>query len=72
MPRPPKAWKAAERAVARLLGGRRCHFEGQDVDAGDTAVEVKHGKQIPRTLLKSWGQAGQNAGDGNGGCRTEG
>jgi hypothetical protein len=34
MSRPPRTWKAVERAVARLLGGRRCHFEGKDVDAG--------------------------------------
>lgn len=50
MPRPPKTWKAVERAVARLLGGRRCHFEGQDVETGDWAVEIKHGKQVPRTV----------------------
>ncbi len=72
MPRPPKSWKKAELAVAGLLGGRRCHFEGSDVEAGGWAVEVKHGRQIPCTLLKWWGQAEQNAGDGNGGCRTEG
>jgi hypothetical protein len=52
MPRPPKTWKAAELAIARLLKGRRCHFEGRDVDAKVWAVEVKHGRQIPRTLLK--------------------
>ena len=34
------------------------------MEAGGWAVEVKHGKQIPRTLLKWWGQAEQNAGDG--------
>ncbi len=64
MPRPPKTWKAAERAVARLLGGRRCRFEAQDVDAGPWAVEVKHGRQIPRTLLKWWGQAEHNTAQG--------
>jgi hypothetical protein len=64
MPCPPKTWKKAELAVARLLGGRRCHFEVSDVEAGGWAVEVKHGRQIPRTLLKWWGQAEQNAGDG--------
>ncbi|KKM97045.1 hypothetical protein LCGC14_1171960 [marine sediment metagenome] len=65
MPRPPKTWKAAERAVARLLGGRRCHFEGRDVETEDWAVEVKHGKQIPRTLLKWWEQAQGNTPEGN-------
>jgi hypothetical protein len=34
------------------------------VEASGWAVEVKHGKQIPRTLLKWWGQAEQNAGEG--------
>lgn len=34
MPRPPKTWKKAELAVAGLLGGRRCHFEGSDVGSG--------------------------------------
>ena len=60
MPRPPKTWKAVELAIARLLGGRRCHFEGQDVQAGDWAVEVNHGKQVPRTLLKWWEHAQAN------------
>ena len=61
MAQPPKTWKAAERAVARLLNGRRCHFERQDVDAGPWAVEVKHGRQIPRTLLKWWAQTQANS-----------
>ena len=50
----------AERAVVRLLGGRGCHFEGKDVEAGCWAVEVKHGRQIPRTLLRWWRQARRN------------
>lgn len=64
MARPPRTWKAVERAVARLLGGRRCHFEQADVDAAGFSVEVKHGQQIPRTLLKWWEQARENARDG--------
>ncbi len=34
MSRPPQTWKHAERAIARLLGGWRCHFEGKGVDVG--------------------------------------
>ena len=64
MPRPPKTWKASELRVARLLGGRRCHFEDSDVEAGGWAVEVKHGKQIPRTVLKWWEQAERNTTEG--------
>ncbi len=63
MPRPPRTWKAAERAVARLLNGRRCHFEGQDVDAAGFSVEVKHGRQIPKTLLGWWKQTRENTRD---------
>ena len=37
MSRPPRTWKAVERAVARLLGGCRCHFEGSDVGEGGWA-----------------------------------
>jgi hypothetical protein len=64
MPRPPRTWKATELAIARLLKGRRCHFEGQDVDAGTWAVEVKHGRQIPRALLRWWEQTRRNTPDG--------
>jgi len=60
MPRPPQTWKVAERALARLLNGRRCHFEGQDVECDGFSVEVKHGRQIPKTLLGWWEQARQN------------
>jgi hypothetical protein len=64
VPRPPQTWKAVERAVARLLGGRRCHFEGQDVECERFSVEVKHGGQIPSTVLKWWAQAERNTRDG--------
>lgn len=57
---PPKTWKAAELAIARLLNSRRCHYEGPDVDCAEWAVEVKHGRQIPRTVLKWWEQAQKN------------
>jgi hypothetical protein len=64
MPRPPQTWKAVERAVARLLAGRRCHFERQDVECARFSVEVKHGGQIPSALLKWWEQAQRNTQDG--------
>ena len=64
MPRPPRTWKAVERAVARLLGGRGCHFEGKDVDAGRWSVEVKHGRQVPKTIIKWFDQAERNTPEG--------
>ncbi len=64
MSRPPQMWKAVERAVARLLGGRRCHFERQDVDAGWWSIEVKHGKQVPKTVLDWFAQSERNTPEG--------
>ncbi len=66
MSRPPQTWKAVERAVARLLGGCRCHFEGKDVDAGRWSAEVKHGRQVPKTIIDWFEQAEKNARDGKG------
>ncbi len=55
----------AEKAVKDLLGALPCFGCSKPLDSSEAwAVEVKHGKQIPRTLLKWWGQAEQNAGDG--------
>lgn len=64
MPRPTKTWKHVERAVARLLGVRRCHFEGEDVDAGRWSVEVKHGRQVPKTIIDWFEQAERNTSEG--------
>ena len=64
MSRPPQTWKHAERAIARLLGGCRCHFEGKGVDAGRWSVEVKHGRQVPKTIIDWFDQAEKNARDG--------
>ncbi len=64
MSRPPQTWKHAERAIARLLGGCRCHFEGKDVDAGRWSAEVKHGRQVPKTIIDWFDQAEKNARDG--------
>jgi hypothetical protein len=56
-----KVWKAAERAVARLLGGRRTPLSGAaggaDVDAGWCSVEVKSRKRLPQWLTGALIQA---------------
>ena len=64
MPRPRKTWKAAELKVAWLLGGGRFHFEGEDVNAGEWSVEVKQGKQVPKTVLAWFEQAECNTPEG--------
>ena len=64
MSRPPQTWKAVERAIARLLDGCRYHFEGKDVDAGRWSAEVKHGHQVPKTIIDWFDQAEKNACDG--------
>ncbi len=68
-----KTKQEVEKAVKNLLGALPCFGCSKPLDSSEAwAVEVKHGKQILRTLLKWWGQAEQNAGGDNGGCRTEG
>ncbi len=64
MSRPPQTWKHAERAIARLLDGCRCHFEGKDVDAGRWSAEVKHGRQVPKTIIDWFEQAERNTPEG--------
>ncbi len=62
---PTDTWKAVERGVAKLLGGRRVGILGNhDVEAEYWDIEVKHGKQIPKTLLKWWAQAQTNTREG--------
>lgn len=58
MPRPPKTWKKAELAVARLLGGRRCHFEDSDVEAGGwTGLALKLEKRgLTISCLTTYGR----------------
>jgi hypothetical protein len=62
MPKPPDTWRDLERFVADYLDGERTHWAPEDVRAQGFAVEVKHGKQIPKTVLKWWDQALRNAG----------
>jgi hypothetical protein len=56
-------WKAVELALAKLLGGERVPVTGRtmgsapDIDHSGLAIEVKHGKCIPRLLMKAMTQA---------------
>lgn len=62
---PTNTWKAVERGIAKLLDGRRVGILGDhDVEAGVWDIEVKHGKQIPKTILKWWSQANKNTREG--------
>lgn len=54
-----KTWKAVERAIAKLLGGKRRGADFRGVDAGKTdiilpgyALEVKHSKRPTWTLVR--------------------
>lgn len=53
-------WKATERRVAAIVGGKRlgCGVDRADVRAGDWLVaEVKHRQSIPAWLKDAIGQA---------------
>jgi hypothetical protein len=60
-----KVWKQAERAVARLLGGRRTPLSGAaggaDVATAWVACEVKHRKRLPVWLEAALVQAERSA-----------
>jgi hypothetical protein len=62
MPPPTGTWKNLERWVAKFFGGERTHWALEDDRAGPFSFECKHGKQIPKTILKWWAQAETNAG----------
>ena len=49
--------KATELAIAKLIGGKRAHFEKHDLDHPLLAPEVKHRRQGLRTLEKWLAQA---------------
>lgn len=59
-------WKSAERAVARILGGRRLGPGGDraDVRSRWLCVEVKHRKSLPEWLHEALHQAQGYAGPG--------
>jgi len=56
-------WKAVERAIARLLGGRRVPVSGRqrgdapDIEHPFFSLEVKHRKELPDWILDAMEQA---------------
>jgi hypothetical protein len=55
-------WKAVERRLARELGGERVGILGrEDIRHERLSVEVKTRRELPRFLMKSYGQAAANA-----------
>lgn len=60
MPKPPSTWKAVERAVAQMLKIERTHWAPDDCRGNGVSVEVKHGKQIPKFVTKTWQQCIDN------------
>ena len=63
-----KSWKATERAVANLLGGRRVPVSGRgrgdapDIAHDWLAIEVKHRKRLPKWLREAMCQAKASSG----------
>lgn len=57
-------WKATERRVAGILGGRRmgCGVDRADVRSDWLTVECKHRAEIPQWLKAALGQARRYAG----------
>ena len=57
---PPSTWKKTELRLCRLFGGERSGPVGKDgPDCTGTepwAIQVKHGKQIPKTIQKYMAQ----------------
>ena len=63
---PDATWKAVERAIARVLSGRRIsnHALGQqtpDVETDAYSIEVKHRKRLPAWIEDAVTQAERNA-----------
>jgi len=55
-------WKNVERRLAREIGGERVGILGhEDVRHDRLSVEVKSRRELPRFLMKSYGQAVDNA-----------
>lgn len=60
-----RAFKGTERAVAKLLGGKRLgHFGGVDVKARWVSAEVKHRQSLPEWLIDAMAQAKRHAEEG--------
>ena len=63
---PDKTWKAVERAIARLFGGKRTGPIGSgvpDILHPWLAIEVKSRKRLPKLLHDTMQQAEENAGN---------
>lgn len=58
-----KLWKAAERKIAALLGGRRVPITGRtrgdspDIEHERYSIEVKHRESLPEWLMDAFAQA---------------
>lgn len=60
-----RAFKGTERAVAKLLGGKRLgQFGGVDVKSRFVSAEVKHRQALPAWLVDAMAQAVRHAEDG--------
>ncbi len=53
-----------EQAVARYMGGKRNHFESEDIRHPVLSIECKHRKRHSATLVKWMAQAEAAAEDG--------
>ena len=60
MPKPPATWKSIERAAAKYFGIERTHWAPDDCRGDGLSLEVKHGKQIPKFITKTWQQCLDN------------
>jgi len=55
-------WKSVERRIARELGGERVGILGrEDVRHDRLSVEVKTRRELPRFIVRAYGQAADNA-----------
>ncbi len=64
-----KLWKATERKIAGMLGGKRIPVNSTDgikcdVDTGVLGIEVKERKKLPAFITKCMKQAVDNCPDG--------
>lgn len=56
--------KNAELGVARYLGAKRQHFEKEDLEHPVLSIQVKHRKQLPKSLVDWMSQAESDAANG--------
>jgi hypothetical protein len=62
---PTRTWSSAELKIARFLGWVKTHWARKDSKGVGWSAEIKHGKQILKTLLKWWKQALRNTDPGD-------